>query len=225
MNAPIIEQRLREQDLVAKLNREQLRKAKVFAVNVVGGPGCGKTSLIDTTIERLMPGIRVGVIACDTVSHRDADRLIRHSEHVVQVNTGDRGTPDATDIRAALDWLNVGHIDLLLIENVGTLIGTAALDLGQDATAAVFSVAGGHDKAEKHAALVRQAAVVVLNKTDLLAAVPFDLEAFRADVRRLNPLAPVCELSALRRDGMDGWLVWLQRHVLKRETGESKWFG
>lgn len=226
MNAMVIEKGFREPNLVAKLNRQRLNEAKVFTVNVVGGPGCGKTSLIDATIERLKPDINVGVIACDVTSHRDADRMIRHSEHVVQVNTGDRGTPDATDIRAALDWIGLEeHIDLLFIENVGTLVGPVTLDLGQDVTAAVFSVAGGHDKADKHAPLVQEAGVVVLNKTDLLSAVPFDLEAFRADVLRLNPQAPLCELSALHEEGMETWLAWLKHHVANQQAGASKWFG
>jgi hydrogenase nickel incorporation protein HypB len=226
MNAVVVEKRFTEHELIAKLNREQLGKAKVFAVNVVGGPGCGKTSLIDATIESLKPDIQVGVIACDVTSHRDADRMIRHSQHVVQVNTGERGTPDASDIRAGLEWLSLEDIDVLLIENVGTLIGAAEVDLGHDATAAVFSVAGGHDKAEKHADLVREADVIVLNKTDLFPAVPFDIDVFRADVRRFNLRAPICELSALKGEGMESWLQWLKTHVAQREHGDaSKWFG
>jgi hydrogenase nickel incorporation protein HypB len=225
MNAPVIEKRFREPNLVAKLNRQRLNEAKVFTVNVVGGPGCGKTSLIDSTIEHLKPDVNVGVIACDLTSHRDADRMIAHSPNVVQVNTGERGMPDATDLRAALDCLDLENIELLFIENVGALIGPVALDLGQDVTAAVFSVAGGHDKADKHAPLVQGAGVVVLNKTDLLSAVPFDLDTFRADVQRLNPHAPLCELSALRESGMDTWFAWLKFQVANERTGDSKWFG
>src|SRR5687768_16905440 len=76
---------------VAGHNRDVLRQARVFTVSVVGGPGCGKTSLIDATIERLMPETHIGVVACDVTSHLDADRMSRHSEQVVQVNTGGAG--------------------------------------------------------------------------------------------------------------------------------------
>src|SRR5215212_3712340 len=115
MKAVVIEKRLSEAGFIAKLNREQLHKAKVFSVNIVGGPGCGKTSLIDSTIERLKPDVHVGVIACDIASHRDGDRLIRHNEHVVQVNTLERGAPEAADIRAGLECLSLEDIDVLLI--------------------------------------------------------------------------------------------------------------
>src|SRR4051794_27037284 len=99
-----------------------------------------------------------------------------HSEQVVQVNTGaDGAAVDATHIRDALQWLDLPGLDLLFIEHVGTLVGPFTLDVGQDVTAAVFSIAAGHDKPDKHPDLVRAAGIVLLNKADLLPAVPFDL--------------------------------------------------
>src|SRR5215207_6044762 len=134
---------------VAEHNRNLLRQARVFTASVIGGPGGGKTSLIDATIERLMPEVHVGVIACDVASHLDADRLTRHSDQVVQVNVGAGGLLDAAHIRDALECLDLKQIDVLFIENIGTLVG-GPLDLGQEATVAIFSVAAGHDKPAKH---------------------------------------------------------------------------
>src|SRR4051794_34913233 len=185
MKTLVIEKRTHDPNPVAKSNRAVLHRAGVFTVAIIGGPGCGKTSLIDTTAERLMPEVNVGVIACDVDSHLDADRMARHNDQVVQVNTGDSAVADASHIREAVQCLDLAELDLLFVEHVGTLVGPVTVDLGQDATAVVFSVAAGHDKADKHPDLVRAAGVVLLNKTDLLASVPFDLAAFRADVRRL----------------------------------------
>jgi len=39
----------------AEENRRRLRDAGVFCVSLVGGPGCGKTALLEKTIERLSP--------------------------------------------------------------------------------------------------------------------------------------------------------------------------
>lgn len=209
MIAPVIEKRFHHANPVADINRAALRDAGVFAVSVMGGPGCGKTTLIDATIQQLMPDMHVGVIACDVASHLDADRMIQHSEQVVQVNVGEGGALDATYIRDALEWLDLKWLDLLFIENIGTLVG-APLDLGQDATVAMFSVAAGHDKPAKHPELARAANAIVLSKIDLLAAVPFDLDAFRAEVNRLNPNARHFELSALRGEGIEPWIRWLR---------------
>jgi hydrogenase nickel incorporation protein HypB len=209
-----------------KLIRDALRGAGVFTISVIGGPGCGKTTLIDATIDRLMSDVNVGVVACDPVSHRDADRLARHGRHVVQVNTGEGHGLDAGHVYRALGSLDLDWTDLLFIENIGSLTGPAANDLGQDVTLAVFSVAAGDDKADKHPALVRSADVVLLNKMDLLERVPFDVAAFRDDVRRINERAEVIEISGMRAQGIDRWVEWLRKRVKRANHEEiSHWFG
>jgi hypothetical protein len=72
-------------------------------------------------------------------------------------------------VRPALDRVGLGGSDLLLIENVGSLVGADAFDLGEHARAVIFSVAAGHERASEHADLVRWADAVVVNKVDLLA--------------------------------------------------------
>ena len=220
---------------VSEQNRMVLRHAGVFTVGIFGGPGSGKTTLVDAAIERLTPGVRVGVVACDVFSHRDADRIGRRSRQVVQVSTGDGGVVNPGHIREALLRLDLKQLDLVLIENVGSLTGLASLDLGQEATMALLSVAGGDDKADKHPDLVRAADVVLLNKTDLLHALPFNLAAFRDDVRRINPTASLFELSTLHGDGIDPWIRWLKSNiaafqekchaVAQHDGGVSNWFG
>ena len=227
MTAPVIEPRFHRGNPVADINRAVLRDAGVFTVSLMGGPGCGKTTLIDATILRLMPKVHVGVIACDIASHLDADRMIRHSDQVVQVNVGDSGVLDATYIRDALKWLDLKWVDVLFIENIGTLIGTP-LDLGQDATVAMFSVAAGHDKPAKHPELARAASAVVLSKTDLITAVPFDVQAFRNEVSRINPDARRFELSALKGAGMASWVDWLNdptKPAVAERLDGSQWLG
>ncbi|MEZ0268385.1 MAG: hydrogenase nickel incorporation protein HypB [Phycisphaerae bacterium] len=190
--------------------RDLIRGAGAFAVNLVGGAGCGKTSLIKATVERLILDRRIGVITADPGTRHDFDRLAGCAERVVQVETGPEGALRPGHVRAALGRFDLGRLDFLLIENVSSLIGPERFDLGQDATACVFSVAAGDDKAAKYPAIVRMADVVLLNKTDLLDVMRFDVPAFRAGVRRLNPAAPLLELSTLRGDGLDAWLAWLR---------------
>jgi hydrogenase nickel incorporation protein HypB len=225
MKAPVIQGRFHDVNPVARLNRAALRKAGVLTVSVLGGPGCGKTSLLAATVERLMPDVHVGVIACDMHSHRDADLIGDQSEQVVQVNTGDTGAVQACHIHDALQWLDLKWLDLLFIENVGSLTLSGAPDVGQDVTVTVFSVAAGDDKADKHPELVNAADVVVLNKTDLFPSVPFDLTAFRRDVRRIKPQVELVELSALNGDGMGRWLEWLRSLATGDGHKVSNWFG
>jgi hydrogenase nickel incorporation protein HypB len=225
MNAPVISHRFHDPNPVARLNRDVLRAAGVLAVSILGGPGCGKTTLITATVERLMPDVHVGVIACDIGSHRDADRIACVSEQVVQVNTDAGGVVDATHIRDALRWLNLKWLDLLLIEQVGTLAVAEAPHVGQDASVTMFSVAGGDDKADKHPELVQTADAVVLNKVDLLPSAPFDLAAFRRDVARIKPGVELIELSSIRQDGLERWVKWLRSRVALETPKAAHWFG
>src|SRR5215217_5142836 len=143
MRTPVISHRFHDANPIARLNRTALRQADVLTVSILGGPGCGKTTMIGSTVERLMPDVHVGVIACDIGSHRDADRIGCASEQVVQVNTGASAVVEASHVRDALNWLDLGWLDLLLIENVGTLALPGVPDVGQDASVTVFSVAAG----------------------------------------------------------------------------------
>jgi hydrogenase nickel incorporation protein HypB len=196
--------------------RQTLRAAGVFTVSLVGGPGCGKTSLIEATVRGLGCDARVGVVTCDVTSRRDAERLARHSDQVTQIITGENGRVTASDLLAAVTRLNLARLDLLFIENVGSLTGWPQTEVGQDATVTMFSVAAGDDKADKHPQAVRGSDVVVLNKTDLCGATPFNVESFLADVRRLNPHVKVFPISALRNEGIEPWVAWLRSNVNAR---------
>jgi hydrogenase nickel incorporation protein HypB len=128
----------------------------------------------------------------------------------------------------ALGQLDLTSLDLVIIENVGTVTVPAEhLDLGQEVTVTVFSVAAGDDKARKHPDLVEASDAVVLNKIDLSLVVPFDLAAFRSDVRRINRRAEILETSALGGRGVDRWVEWVTRRMNKPRGNDdaSHWFG
>jgi hydrogenase nickel incorporation protein HypB len=210
---------------VAGANRALLHDAGVLTVGIIGGPGCGKTTLITSTIERLAPAMRVGVIACDIASGRDAQRISNVSSQVVQVNTHDACcTVDAGRIRDALKYLDLKSLNLLIIEHIGNLTRPPP-DVGQDILVTMFSVAGGDDKADRHPDLVRAADTVVLNKLDLLPAVPFNLMTFRRDVARIKPGCDVMEISAVKHDGLDRWVHWLRFRTECQTSTARNWFG
>jgi hydrogenase nickel incorporation protein HypB len=213
MKISIVENVLKLNDEVAAINRQTLRDAGVFTIDLIGAPGCGKTALIEATIPRLAPDIRCAVIVGDLATQRDADRMARVCDQVVQVNTGKGCHLEAHHVRQALSNLDLSRIDLLFIENVGNLICPVGFDLGQDAKIGMFSISGGDDKAAKHPYIVLEAELLLLGKMDLLPHVPFDLKLFRRDIQSLKPGARVLELSITNGAGMDAWQQWLSAKV------------
>ena len=209
-------------------NRLAMRNAGVFALCLVGGPGCGKSTLVRQTLERLPGSVRVKVIVGGDCDADDASRGNPTPDPRLVYAEGPAQWLDAAAVGEALATLDLASLDLVLIENVGTLTLPAdRRDLGQDATVTVFSVAAGDDKARKHHDLVAASDAVVLNKIDLLPAVPFDLAAFRRDVARANPSAALFEVGALGGRGLEPWMNWLRARVHK-ECGcsdVSHWFG
>jgi hydrogenase nickel incorporation protein HypB len=193
---------------VARSTRERLRGAGVRCVNVTGGAGCGKTSLLRETARQLGARHRVGVITADPYARPSAEPL---TGPVVPVDAGSATRLTPHHVRAALDGLNLAGLDLVLIENVSSFAGPGDLDLGECARVSVFSVAAGAHKPGKYPDAARRADAVVLNKVDLLTIAPFDLPTFRESVRSLNPAAPLFELSTRTGDGLDRWVDWLLR--------------
>lgn len=212
MQIPIVENVLKLNDEVAQLNREQFDAASVWVVDLIGGPGCGKTTLLEATLQALKGEFAVGVLVGDLTTSRDADRLARGTDQVAQINTGQACHLDANQVRQAMRYVDLQSLDVLVIENVGNLICPVGFDLGQHAKVGMFSVAEGADKAAKHPRLVQMADALVLNKIDMLGAQPFDRNGFEADVFRLHPEVVIADVAALRGQ-IEPWLNWLRQQV------------
>jgi hydrogenase nickel incorporation protein HypB len=197
-----------------------LNDAQVFTVDLIGGPGCGKTSLLEATLQR-MHDLRIGVIVGDLATARDGQRLAKYTDQVVQINTGKGCHLEAHHVHRAIEKLHLRSLDLLFVENVGNLICPVDFDLGQDVKVGVFSVCGGDDKPAKHTRLVQESSLLLLTKTDLLPHTDFDLKRFDSDVHRRNSTVELMKISVTSGVGLDLWLRWLEGNVASRMGPED----
>ena len=69
--------------------------------------------------------------------------------------------------------------------------------------------------------MFRAARVVLLNKTDLLPHVPFDVDRFVESVRLVNPAVRVIPVSALRGAGLDAWYEWVRQQAVLSPLPEA----
>jgi hydrogenase nickel incorporation protein HypB len=106
----------------------------------------------------------------------------------------------------ALEHLAPSDGSVVFIENVGNLVCPAAFDLGEAHKVAILSVTEGEDKPLKYPDMFAASDLVLLNKTDLLPHLDFDVEAAIANARKVNPAIKVLKVSARTGEGMDAWL-------------------
>jgi hydrogenase nickel incorporation protein HypB len=200
-------------DELGQTNRRRLEEARVYALNFMSAPGAGKTTLLERTLERLASIAQFGVIEGDIQGRADADRLALFGVPVRQINTQGACHLDPRQVATALDTMDLGSIDLLVIENVGNLVCPAEFDLGETDRVMLLSVTEGHDKPAKYPLMFRTADLLVLNKVDLLPHTDFDVaEASRA-ARVLHEGIEILELSCRTGAGLDPWIAWLEQHL------------
>ena len=194
-------------DALAARNRAWLAERGITALNLMSSPGSGKTTLLERTIAGSPR--EVSVIEGDQETLFDAERIRAAGAQVVQVNTGAGCHLDASMVARALDRLQPAEGSVLFIENVGNLVCPSLFDLGETRKVVVISVTEGDDKPLKYPHMFAAADLVVVNKTDLLPYVDFDLDRLTDDARSINPDVQVLPVSAKTGQHLDRWQQWV----------------
>jgi len=204
---------LSKNDAFADAIRARFHSERIFALNFVSSPGSGKTSLLVRTIEDLKDRWPIAVIEGDQQTSRDAERIRATGAQAVQVNTGKGCHLDAHMVGHALDHLSLASGGLLFIENVGNLVCPAAFDLGEAHKVVVLSVTEGEDKPLKYPDMFAAADLMLLNKSDLLPHLEFDVESCLAAALQVNPQIRILTVSARTGEGLDALYAWIEANA------------
>jgi hydrogenase nickel incorporation protein HypB len=197
-------------DRTAAHNREHLAGGGVFAVNLMGSPGAGKTAVLEATARALAGRGRIGASAGDLETERDADRLRAVGVPAVAITTGSACHLDAEMVHKALHGFSWRELDYLFVENVGNLVCPAIYDLGQAVNVVALSVTEGEDKPLKYPVMFRKADLVLLTKVDLLPHLDFQVQAVEEALARVMPRPALLRVSARTGQGVSEWLAWLE---------------
>jgi urease accessory protein len=186
--------------------------SRAFTVGVGGPVGSGKTALMLALCRRLRASLSVCAVTNDIFTKEDAEFLTRHDAlepaRIRAVETG--GCPHAAireDITANLIALE--HLqeqfrpDLLLIESGGDNLAAHFSRELADFTVYVIDVAGGDKVPRKGGPGITQSDLLVINKTDLAAAVGADLGVMDRDARAMRGDGPVVLAQVRAGDGVD----------------------
>jgi len=161
------------------------------------------------------------VIEGDQQTSNDADRIRETGVKATQVNTGKGCHLDAHMVGHAMEQLEPEDGSVLFIENVGNLVCPAAFDLGEAHKVAILSVTEGEDKPIKYPDMFHAADIMILNKTDLLPYLNFDVEKCIEYARRVKPDIKVIQLSATSGEGLEEWYQWIADGLENAKRGAA----
>ena len=196
-------------DLIAAENRNFFKNRDIVTLNIIGSPGCGKTSILEYTANHFDGNF--AVIVGDVKTALDSDRLIQSGhKNAYAIETGGGCHLTANMIKEKVHEMNAEPIDYLFIENVGNLVCPSTFDLGENVKIAVLSIPEGDEKVRKYPALFLRAAVVIINKIDLLDVMDYDIKRVKADCLAHNSKVMIFETSVKTGKGFDEWFDYLR---------------
>lgn len=204
---------LNKNNLLAERNRGYFEAKNIFALNLVSSPGSGKTSLLERTIKDLGKEISMYVIEGDQQTLNDAERIMNAGAPAIQINTGNGCHLDADMVNKASKELEIKDNSVLIIENVGNLVCPSMFDLGESKRVVIISTTEGEDKPLKYPYMFQSSDICIINKTDLLPYVDFNVEKAKEYAMQVNHHLEFFEVSVKTGEGMDKWYSWLKKNI------------
>ncbi len=200
---------------IAKDLRKFFKERGIFVINLIGSPGAGKTSFLESLASRVKG--QAAVIEGDLQTDEDKRRIEKAGLPAYEINTIGACHLDAKMIQDALEEFPLGEIKYLFIENVGNLVCPAGFEIGEDFKVAIISVTEGDDKPAKYPVALRNSRAMVVTKIDLLPHLRCDVERMKRDALVSNPDLEIFESSASTGEGIDSFMEWLAQQAASRE--------
>ena len=196
---------LANNDSRAELLREQLKKNKVFLINVMSSPGSGKTTLLVNLINRLKSmGFRIGVMEADMDAVVDAETVGNLTGvKTIQLHTSGECHLDAKMVSEGVEAIGEEGLDIIFLENIGTPVCPAEFDTGAALKLVLLSIPEGDDKPLKYPLMFRVGDFFAFTKLDALSVFDFSVELAEDHILKLNPNARFFPLSAKKDEGVD----------------------
>lgn len=201
----------------AKENRRFFDKMNALVINIIASPGAGKTSFIKKMVERLIDRYNILVVEGDIRGQIDSQTLSALGVDVVQINTATECHLDAFMIAQVIPQINKDY-ELILVENVGNLVCPAEFEIGEDYKLAILSTPEGDDKPIKYPLVFHLAKVVVINKTDLIPHLDFNIPRAKTRIKGENPRSMIYEVSAKTGSGFEA----LYEHIEKELNAKKE---
>jgi len=203
----VIQKILDKNDHEAEHNRRHFEAKGILGINLMSSPGSGKTALLESMAD--VADFKFGVVEGDLETTKDADRLKAKGIPAMQIQTGSACHLDAFMVHKGLHDMPLDDLDVCFVENVGNLVCPASYDVGTHLNIVLVSIPEGEDKIAKYPVMFRQADLVLITKTDLLPHFKYDIEAEKAEARRIKPNVDILEVNINDIDSIKAVVDWI----------------
>lgn len=205
--------------------RNWLTSHEVLLADFFSSPGAGKTTLLKQLYPLMQnSGLQTGVLEADFDSSRAVSALSSLGYPAVRLITPDLVHLDARMVYEGLNGFEDAlqdHLDVVFLENSGSLARPVSLDTGAHAEVLVFSIPEGEDKPLKYPASFQRADLLIISKVDCADHFHFNMDRFLAAVRVLNPNLPIIRYSSRTGEGLDEIASWLKNRQNRLKHGHS----
>ena len=183
--------------------RQELKKRKIFLLNVMSSPGSGKTTTLIRLVNLLKDKYRIAIMEADIDSDVDAITVARETGvKSIQLHTGGMCHLDGSMTRQGLEAFD-GEYDFVILENIGNLVCPAEFDTGASMNMVILSVPEGSDKPLKYPLMFEKSDLVLINKIDTLEYFDFDYNIVENFIFNRNKNAVIFKISAKNGTGVE----------------------
>ncbi len=197
----VLEELLGSNKKIASEIRKKLKEKGILTINLLSSPGAGKTTLLERIAEGLSPDYSMAVIEGDIETERDSERIRAKGIPAWQIITGGACHLEAKMVAKVFSEIPA-DLDFLFIENVGNLVCPASYDLGENIRCVILSTPEGDDKPKKYPKAFTTSDCLIINKADLIPALPFKVENAKKEALEINPKLKIFITSALKGSGV-----------------------
>ena len=135
-----------DNDATSKAIREKMSAQRTLFLNVMSGPGSGKTTFLTTLINRLKDQMKIGEMDVDIETSLDAQKVADLTGvESIQIHNCGLCHIDADMVSRALLEYDTENLDLLILENIGNLVCPAEFDTGAHKNVMLLSVPEGDE--------------------------------------------------------------------------------
>ena len=200
-----------DNDLMAKKVRKKLKEQQTLFLNVMSGPGSGKTTFLTALINQLKDSMKIGEMDVDIETSMDAQKVSDFTGiKSLQIHNYGLCHIDADMTARAIAEYEINDLDLLILENIGNLVCPAEFDTGAHKNIMLLSVPEGDDKPLKYPLMFQVCDLVLINKIDTVEYFDFNFELVKERIHQLNKDAVVLPVSAKTLEGMDEVIKWIK---------------